>query len=106
MKEFPQRLYVENKSEFDTILYDRELCYLRRDIFEHMIKEDENNYFDLEKFSREKLKNNQKIIKQMCDTIMGELEKLGWKCKTSFNGTGLFIYSTDEPPPSCYPDGL
>jgi len=35
-----------------------------------------------------------------------ELEELGWKCKKSFGQTALFIYSTENPPPSCWDDSL
>ena len=106
MKEFPKCLNVKNKNIFDKLFYDRELCYFRRDIFEHILKEDENTFFDLDKFCRNKLKNQKKVMDRMTETIIKELEKLGWNCKTSFNRTGLFIYSTEDPPPSCYPDGL
>lgn len=106
MKEFSSRLNVENKNKFFTYHYDRQLCYLRRNIFEHMISKDENTYFELDKFSRNYLDNNTELITMMTDTVISELEKLGWKCKTSFGGTGLFIYSTENPPPSCFEDGL
>jgi hypothetical protein len=106
MIEFPQRLNVQNKDNFKEYNYSRVLCYLRRDIFEHMIREDENIYFDLDIFSKKYLNKNTDDLKTMTTLVMGELKKLGWSCKTSFGDTGLFIYSTDAPPPSCHPDGL
>lgn len=106
MKEFPSRLNVNNKNNFSTYYYERQLCYLRRNIYEHMISKDENSYFELDKFSRNYLDNNTDLITRMTDVVISELEKLGWKCKTSFGGTGLFIYSTEKPPPSCFEDGL
>ena len=105
MKTFPSKLHVGNKDEFQTFYLTRCICYLRRDIFEHMLKRNENDYFALDNFSREysidKLSMDEMIV-----TILNELRELGWKCKTSFGGTGLFIYSSDEPPPSCHEDGL
>ena len=50
MKEFPNILNENNKNKFPVIYYNRVLCYLRKKIYEHMIKEDENNYFDLDSF--------------------------------------------------------
>lgn len=106
MKNFSDKLNISNKHNFQSLHYERTLCYLRRDIFEHVIKEDENSYFELDKFSRNYLNNNTKLITKMTETVISELEKLGWKCKTSFGGTGLFIYSTKNPPPSCFEDCL
>ena len=106
MKEFPSTLNVKSKNKFSSYYYNRQLCYLRRNIFEHIISKDENSYFELDKFSRNYLDNNTELITKMTDTVINELEKLGWKCKTSFGGTGLFIYSTENPPPSCFEDGL
>ena len=109
MKEFPVILSVQNKDQFPSIHYNRVVCYLRKAIYEHVIGHDENSYFDLEKFSRLYFETNEKreeLTKKLSDGIIPELEKLGWKCKTSFGGTALFIYSTEEPPPSCWDDGL
>lgn len=109
MKEFPNILNVKNKVQFPDIFYNRVLCYFRKEIYEHIISHGENSYFDLEKFGREYCKdqtNRVELVFQMSGTIMNELVNLGWKCKLSFGGTALFIYSTDDPPPSCWDDGL
>ena len=100
MKEFPHTLDVNNKDNFPKIYYKRILYYFRRDIYEHIIREDENNYFDLEKFQKQyklTVENRDKMAK----IIIEELETLGWKCKLSFGDTGLFCYS-DEKPKSCW----
>jgi len=103
MKEFPSCLKPENKEKFSRYRYDRNLSYLRKEIFELVLVGDENSYFDMDNFShRYKLKKG--AIDRLCITVTQELEKLGWNVKTSFGGTGLFVYSTDEPPPSCYED--
>ena len=109
MKEFPDRIHVNNKENFDNLCYERFLCYLRRDVFEHLIKRknDENNYFELDVWFRNQLKKpDASFVEKMSKKIIEELEAKGWKCKTAFGGTGLFVYSTEDPPPSCYEDGF
>ena len=101
MKEFPKCLNVKNKKNFPDIHYNRTLCYFRRDIYEHILREKENNYFDLERFNK-KYVNDMSIMRRMVYVIIGELESFGWRCKLSFGDTGLFIYSTEKPPSSCW----
>ena len=105
MKSFPTILNVNNKDKFSELNYNRILCYLRRELYEHIIREEETNYFELDKFQKKyslELKNREK----MGETVMSELCKIGWKCKLSFGGTGLFIYSSENPPTNCWEDGL
>ena len=103
MKEFPEILHVNNKNKFEDIYNNRMISYLRQKIYEHIIREDENNYFDLDNFRQTyKIKN----IEKMTSVVIHELHSLGWKCKFSFGGTALFIYSSDNPPSSCWDDGL
>ena len=101
MKEFPECLNVKNKKAFENIRYSRIVCYLRKELYEHMIGNDENNYFDIDKFSSTysvELDDKNKMINK----IIEELSELGWKCRLSFGGTGLFIYSSENPPSSCW----
>lgn len=109
MKEFPSNLNVKNKDNFPVILYNRVSFYLRKEVYEHLIKikcpENENSYFDIEKFNK-KFLNDMDITQKIVSTITSELINLGWKCKLSFGGTALFIFSTEKPPPSCWDDGL
>jgi hypothetical protein len=100
MREFSSKLNVQNKERFAEIYYDRLKCYLRRDIYEHVLHKDENDYFSLDDFNRKY--NNIDLVKKAINEIIPELEALGWKCKSSFGGTALFIYSTETPPPSCW----
>ena len=51
MKEFTSRISVSNKDNFPAYHYERTMCYMRRDIFEHIIKETENSYFELDKLT-------------------------------------------------------
>ena len=106
MKEFPNKLNVKNKNNFQYQYINRVLCYLRRDIYDHIISNDESSYFDLDKFDRKYL-NNINETEKITRKIIEELEVLGWTCVTSFGGTGLFIYSDkDNPPSNCWLDGL
>lgn len=105
MKEFPIRLKPENKGNFPLYRYTRNLAYMRKEIFELMLLGDENNYFDLDNFSRE-YKLEKEDLQKMLDTVTEELVDLGWNVKTSHGFTSLFIYSTDDPPPACWPDGF
>lgn len=107
MKEFPMKMNVNQKDNFESYLFDRYLCYLRKDIYEHLLlrNNDENNYFDLDKWVRNNLDNNKCILNNMLEQIIKEIKELGWKCQTSFGGTALFIYSNDKPS-SCYDDEL
>lgn len=103
MKEFPPFFRPERKDKFVTLNDDRSRCYLRRDIYEFIIgRTSENEYFSLDEF-KSRVKSPE-TFDQIVQSISQELENLGWKCKTSFGGTGLFIYSTDLPPPSCFED--
>jgi hypothetical protein len=99
MTQFPN---VKDIVNFEQMNYERINSILRVDIYNHMIsRRSENEYFDLDTFN---MKNNisMKTLHQMIKEIMNELEKLGWKTKLSFGDTGLFIYSTEEQPKSCW----
>ena len=100
MKEFPKILSVSNKEKFSELFYIRMKCYLRKEIYEHMISHQESEYFSLDDFSG-KL-NNQESLTKMVKEIQEELKILGWKSKDSFGGTGLFIYSSENPPTNCW----
>lgn len=105
MQSFPSGLIPENKDKFDSFLMHRLQCELRQRIYDLMILGDENDYFDIGSFYRYS-RVPIDMRKPLLDSITQELTKLGWKCKTSFSETGLFIYSTDKPPVSCYDDGF
>lgn len=102
MKEFPGFLRPKNKNNFSKLNRERVKCYLRRDIYEHIIMHEEKDYFSLDEFNKKV--NNIELTKQLVKEIIAELESLEWKCKTSFGGTGLFIYSTENPPLNCFED--
>lgn len=100
MRKFPSHLKPENKKIFSEAVYRRNKCYMRRDIYEHIISKPEDFYFSLDDFNRKI--NNIELTQKMAKEIAVELENLGWKCKFSFGDTALFIYSTENPPVNCY----
>jgi len=97
MNEFHSTLSVKNKNNFKVIYYNRILCYLRENIYEHILIQEEKDYFDIDCF-RKKYTVNSDILNKLVNTVVEELGKLGWKTKIGFGGTGLFIYSTENPP--------
>jgi hypothetical protein len=95
MKEFPGTLVATNKHNFQEMNYQRLKCCLRQELFEHIISHTEEQYYDIDEFSKQtrSTETTLKLLKE----LVPELEALGWTCKFSFGDTGLFIYSTDKP---------
>lgn len=105
MNKFPDILNVNNKDDFFGVFSIICLSTLRQDIYKHVIKEDENTYFDIDVWKAINGLKNKKykvMVENSILNVINELNILGWKCKTSFGGTGLFIYSSEKPPASCY----
>ena len=97
MKEFPKSLNVKYKEKFQEIHYNRIKCYLRKSLYEHIISHEEKDYFSLDEFNS-KFNISMDLTQKILETIIPEIEKLGWKCTLSFGKTGLFIYSNIKPP--------
>lgn len=103
MNTLPKTLDVKNKDNFSSINYMRLQTMINEEIFNFLVsRESENEYYDLDNFCSRHL--NRDIVKMNCvmEDVIHRLIKLGWKCKYSFNDTGLFIYSTENPPSSCW----
>ena len=102
MKSFPQEINVKNLHSFHRINNDRIINIIRNEIYETIIKrKSENEYIDLDKISKDHSYSMNMVSKIITD-ISEELHQLGWKTKLSFGDTGLFIYSTEDPPTSCW----
>jgi hypothetical protein len=100
MDKFPDYLNVLHKDNFNTIKYNRLENIFREDVFIHLInRKNENDYIDLDKYLSNFDKNE---ISKIFYKIRDEIHALGWKTKLSFGDTGLFIYSTENPPSSCW----
>jgi len=103
MNNLPKTLHVDNKKNFSSINDMRLLMMVNEEIFNLLISRDsENEYYDLDSFSNRYLNRNIEKMHIIMEGVQAQLIKLGWKCKYSFNDTGLFIYSTETPPPSCW----
>ena len=100
----PNELHVNNKDNFKEIQEKRIRNLLNEDVCIFLLtRENENEYYDLDKFCNLHLNRNMKQMQSLMENIVSDLiDNLGWKCKLSFNDTGLFIYSTENPPPSCW----
>lgn len=103
MYEFPIELNIKNKTklDFSSLNYERLLCLLRKEIYDLILgRKDENDYYDFDIFI---CKYNCKHAKDnLISKIIVELEEFGWKTQLSFGDTGLFIYSTEDKPSSCW----
>jgi hypothetical protein len=103
MKFFPTILNVKNKEKFKDIYFHSTKGLLRKTLYKHIISKNESEYFSLDEFNQKI--SDMELVKKSINAIIPELEELGWKCKLSFGGTGLFIYS-DKVPPNCWDDTI
>lgn len=73
------------------------MCYLRRDIYEHILME-QNEPFTIQLFrTKHKIKNDS-LVDKLVNQITLELEQLGWNVKRTFQGALLFVYDPKNPP--------
>ena len=108
MLNFPDEINIVGKTlnpeYFENHNNKRLICLFRKEIYDLIIgRDNENDYLDLEIFVRKYNCdiNNKNIIK-IFETIITELNTFGWKTKLSFGNTGLFIYSSEKEPSSCW----
>ena len=101
MLNFPNEISPVNNVNFKNLNKDRLLSSLRKDIYNLIIsRKDENEYYELDIF--EMTYSCKEYMNELIRQIIIDLNELGWKTQVSFGDTGLFIYSTDEPPRSCW----
>ncbi len=101
MDQFGREIRVTNKDNFSSIKYEKNLSKLRKHIYNFVLDGNEKDFFDIDSFNRKYIKdiNN---MNNMINTIVQELNELGWKTYIGFGGTGLYIYSSDELPSGVY----
>ncbi len=104
METFPDWL---NPTETENIRgknVERIAGLLRKAICEHISQRpSEEDYFDVESFrtgTQTGMKRDD--FYKLLNPVAKELRELGWKTKMSFGNTGLFVYSTEEPPSTCW----
>ena len=97
MDNFSEQLSPANKANFKS-LYDTywKKC-IRDEIYRKIISGDEADFFDYECFAR-KHYLNVGSIRTLVYQIVDELRELGWKIKTTYGDSVLFIYSTEDLP--------
>jgi hypothetical protein len=99
----PKVLHVNNKDTFNDLNTTRIRRLLNKDVYLLLVsRETENEYYDLDQFCIKHLNRDMKRMHELMKDVLTNLETLGWKCKYSYNDTGLFIYSSENPPPSCW----
>jgi hypothetical protein len=101
METFSLTFHVSNKDKFSDEFFKKYLIKLRKIVADHMLRCNENDFVDLDTFNRKYVKDMAKT-RQMAAIVSDELKQLGWNTLLGFGETGLYIYSTDEPPASAY----
>ena len=92
---------VKNKNEFSTMLFTLNLDKLKTSVFEFLLRrKSEEEFYDLESFTNHNGCGGG--MKTMIEVVSHDLKELGWNLQIAFGGTGLYIYSTPEPPSTCW----
>jgi hypothetical protein len=103
MNSFPESINVKNISNFPSINCQRIKSILREEIHNLILtRKDENVYVDLDVFLMKHCNRKTCLLEKIVIDITKELHDLGWKTKLGFGETGLFVYSTENPPSSCW----
>ena len=109
MQNFPSDIDITDKIintecyilNFEEANYNRVISIMRKNIYELILSRiDENDYFSIDDFAE--INSCQNIIHLLVEQIIKELHSIGWKTKLSFGNTGLFIYSSENAPRSCW----
>jgi hypothetical protein len=94
MDNFP--LYLSNKECFSYQLDIILIKKMRKKVLVHILKDNQNDFFDLELFDKKYVKNIKKT-EEYSKIIIKELELLNWKTFIGYGGTGLFFYDNEKP---------
>lgn len=92
MISFPKKLIPNNINRFKEYNFNRNLCYLRQEIYEFIIsRKDEKTTFDYYRFNMSRGVEDMDITNRMVDIIVIELSDLGWSCEKAYGNTVLYI---------------
>ena len=94
MNSFPSHLSDPNI--FIQTLDDYLLQKMRKKIYLHILRNQQNDFFDMELFNRNYVKDMKKT-EAFSETLIKELSELGWKTFIGYGGTGLFFYDQELP---------
>lgn len=96
MKEFPSFLVPANSGQFASLRRQRLLSYMRRELYELVLSENKEDFFNLDGFSdRFALQAEETLT--LAKTLATELEQLGWTVNFSYADTALFVYTGERP---------
>ena len=99
MKLFPKDLKPENQNEFPQILKERYLSYLREEIYDYILRNNERDFVDIQNlFQKKDIEIKSLDIQEMANIMVEELQNLGWKTELIFNKKGLIVYTGDNVP--------
>lgn len=99
MKKFPEHLKPENRHKFPDILKERNLCYLREEVYNYILTNNERDFVDIQNLFRQKdIEIKPSDIEEMANIMVEELQNLGWKTELIFNKKGLIVYTGDNVP--------
>lgn len=93
MDEFPHDLIPDNGKGLFAMQYKHALRLLRQDVFECVVSNNPDNFYDLSSFKYHTHAN----FKAMVAQVRAELETLGWTTKLAYGETALFIYNGIVP---------
>lgn len=94
MQSFPDTL--SEPDTFSNALKTYCLQKMRQKIYIHMLRGNQNDFFDLELFDRTYVKDMKKT-EELSEILIKELENMGWKTFVGYGGTGLFFYDKEKP---------
>lgn len=104
MLEFPAKFVPANLPHFEEYHYQRDLCYLRQEVYEHVIRERPptsevptayETPFDLLTFRQ---KHQTPFFEKAVEKICAELKQRGWETKVGQAGNALWVYDPKNPP--------
>ncbi len=104
MERFENNIHVDFKDTFSLLNIERLKCIFRQEMYDYLLmREEENDYYDLDMFCIKYLNRDYDKLKIVTGSVIKEIEDvLGWNIKLSYNDTALFVYSTVDPPSSCW----
>ena len=104
MDRLPDKLIPKNQSQFSEYKLQRELRKLRQRVVEFMVNNErtqdgKRTVFDLKSVSSNDMYSYAHIDDRLIESIRSELHTLGWKTKTAYCNTTLFIYDNEDEVP-------
>ena len=89
-------LDLSDKTKFQELLDEYHLKKLRQKIYVQILRNNQNDFFDLELFNRQYVKDMLKTL-SFSEILTKELELQGWKTYLGYGETALFIYDKEKP---------